>query len=305
MAGALGGCIFEICNSERITPPVLCTLPALPSPPNPKPFCLVPSSRLPLGPSRPTFYGTKGRKVTLDYILVRRKWRNSVTDCNHKLPSITSDHNIVVANVTWRLKNNKYVCKSKKDFPGILSNPEVRKQVVHKILSKSSEIGTSYKTFSEVANEVVLAEVPDIPKCHKLLPWDDEEVRSLRSNYRQAQLFYRSEMSDERKVRYLQLSKELSTLYVTKQECFLNTTCMEIMKLHDQDHQSKAVWRAIDVITGRKRSSCPLIAAEDSTERGRLWHSHFSKLLGSPLDTQSVDELPTGVHPSFKLVIFV
>ena len=102
-----------------------------------------------------------------------------MSDCNHKLPSIASDHNIVIANVQWRLRNNRYVVKSKKDIPSILSNTDVRKQVVEEILCNSNRIGTSYTTLSEVASKAVLVHVPDIPKCKKLLPWDDQEVRSL------------------------------------------------------------------------------------------------------------------------------
>ena len=72
------------------------------------------------------------------------------------------------------------------------------------------------------------------------------------------------------------------------------------MKLHDQDHQSKAVWRAIG--DKRRSSDNPVIAAEDSAERGRLWQLHFSKLLGAvSVDTaESIDELPTGVHSAFN-----
>ena len=109
-------------------------------------------------------------------------------------------------------------------------------------------------------------------------------------------------MSVASKELYLRLSKELATLYVCKQEAYLTTSCEEIMKLHDQDHQSKAVWRAIGDISGKRRSSDnPVIAAEDSAERGRLWQLHFSKLLGAAsVDTESIDELPTGVHPAFN-----
>ena len=226
-----------------------------------------------------------------------------MSDCNHKLPSIASDHNIVIANVQWRLRNNKCVVKSKKDIPTILSNTDVRKQVVEKILCNSNRIGTKYTTFSEVTSEAILADVPNILKCKKVLPWEDKEVQTLRSTYRQAQLSHRCGVSVASKELYLRLSKELATLYVCKQEAYLITSCEEIMKLHDQDHQSKAVWRAIGDISGKRRSSDnPVIAAEDSAERGRLWQLHFSKLLGavSVDTTESIDELPTGVHSAFN-----
>jgi hypothetical protein len=55
-----------------------------------------------------TFYGPNNRKATLDYILIRDKWKSSVYDCSVKSPlNVTSDHDILLAKVKWTLSNNK------------------------------------------------------------------------------------------------------------------------------------------------------------------------------------------------------
>ena len=60
----------------------------------------------------------------------------------------------------------------------------------------------------------------------------------------------------------------------------------------------------IESISGKLRNGAPMVTAEVTTERGRLWHAHFTKLLGSSVDIESVDELPAGVHPSFNNCCF-
>ena len=60
--------------------------------------------------SQVRFNGLNNRKVLLDYILVRKKWCKSVSDCEIRcVSSVASDHNLIKAKVKWVLKNNKMV----------------------------------------------------------------------------------------------------------------------------------------------------------------------------------------------------
>jgi hypothetical protein len=97
--------------------------------------------------------------------------------------------------------------------------------------------------------------------------------------------------SPENKKSYYDLFKKLSGLCVQKQEDFLEQCCEEIMKLHDADHQSKAVWRAINLISGNSVSK--------GIMREKLWYNHFNNLFSPPSSTESNaadEELPTGIH---------
>ena len=119
---------------------------------------------------------------------------------------------------------------------------------------------------------------------------------------REYQLQYYSLPSSENKQLFCDISKKLSDQYVEKEEMFLEQCCGEIMKLHDADHQSKAVWRAINTITG-KTISKGIISAESDAERENLWYNHFNNLLSPPPSTDNIsddEDLPTGIHKEFK-----
>ena len=57
-------------------------------------------------------------KQQLDYILVRKKWRKSIRNCEayNIFISLGSDHRIVVANVTLSLRALKQIAKRKPKY---------------------------------------------------------------------------------------------------------------------------------------------------------------------------------------------
>jgi hypothetical protein len=71
--------------------------------------------------------------------------------------------------------------------------------------------------------------------------------------------------------------------------------------LHDSNHQSKAVWSAINRISGKGSTVKGIISAESDKEKETLWFNHFSKLL-SPDVSSTVHHSTAGlvgVHPDF------
>jgi hypothetical protein len=75
------------------------------------------------------------------------------------------------------------------------------------------------------------------------------------------------------------------------------------MKQHDADHQSKAVWRAVDLRVTGKSISKGIIAAESEEELKNLWFSHFYNLITPVTSSESdtnCDNFPTGIQEEFK-----
>jgi hypothetical protein len=86
------------------------------------------------------------------------------------------------------------------------------------------------------------------------------------------------------------------------QEDFLDQCCKEIIKLHDADHQSKAVWSTIYLVTGNSISKGIIIAERDA-ERNQLWYNHFNNLLSPPTSAESNtgnEDLSRGIDQAFN-----
>jgi hypothetical protein len=74
------------------------------------------------------------------------------------------------------------------------------------------------------------------------------------------------------------LFKELSELYMVKQENYLNEMAEEIEQ-SIADGRNAQVWKVINQLSGRKTRTSGLIAAEDSDARVKLWFKYFKGLL--------------------------
>ena len=62
-----------------------------------------------------TYISPGGSKCPLDYILIRRKWRNSMLNAEayNTFASVGSDHRIVSARVRLSLRNSKTLARKK------------------------------------------------------------------------------------------------------------------------------------------------------------------------------------------------
>jgi hypothetical protein len=232
-----------------------------------------------------SFYGMKDRKVTLDYILMRSKWIKSARNCVVKSPlSIASDHNLVALSIKWRLQNHKKVQPLPRYDYSLMDSSKVAADIdSHYKFDQSIGIA-NYSTLASSIREAVKRNVPNIVRVKKSEPWMDSDVCEVRERYHSARLVFKSRRTNENRQVMANLAKELSDLYVLKQQRYLNNIASDIMNLTG-DHRSKAAWRQINFLSGRKCRMSGLIAAEDANERLKLWFNHFSNLLSPSSET--------------------
>ena len=247
--------------------------------------------------SRCSFYGPKGRRVLLDYILVRKKWCKSVSDCDIKcVTTVASDHNLIKAKVKWVLKSNKRVIKNLKVI-SYLKVPECKKAVTSFVLKEYNDKSNqdnqhNFSLFSKLAKEAISKYLPDKEVAKKRKPWEDEEILKARSILQKAKLEYQHCRTPEKKSIATTSAKILSGLYIFKENQYYDNLSEELMKLSG-DHQHTAAWKQIDVITGRKARPQYVINSNSKEEETQLWVAHFKQLL-SPSGAPSVKNV---IHP--------
>ncbi|XP_029633834.1 craniofacial development protein 2-like [Octopus sinensis] len=95
-----------------------------------------------------TFESPLGDRAQIDYLIFRKKWRNSVKDLRSysSFSSVGSDHRIVSATVKLSLRSSK---KTKPhpikmiDWEEVLSNPDMSKQFTIEVYNKFQSLSTS------------------------------------------------------------------------------------------------------------------------------------------------------------------
>ena len=246
-----------------------------------------------------SFYGPKGRKVLLDYVLIRKKWCKSVSDCEIRCVStVASDHNLKKVKVKWVLKNYKNGLKKSRKVLSYLKDPECTKAVTNFVLKDYNSNCTqdnqhNYSLFSRLAKEAVGKFVPDMEKVEKRKPWEDQEIIKARGVLQKTKLEYQSCKNPENKAAAIACAKTLSDLYILKENQYYDSLSEDLINLSG-DHQYTAAWKQINIITGRKARTQYAINADSKEEETKLWVAHFKQLL-SPGVTPSVKKV---VHPN-------
>ena len=119
-----------------------------------------------------TFTYPNGSRAQLDYILFRKKWRNSINDAQaySSFSNIGSDHRIVSSKVTLSLRAPKKVTSDPMkqiDWHAVSSSTELSSQYTIDVFNRFSQLSdaddsaeTKYSKLIEVNQEIALSRLP-------------------------------------------------------------------------------------------------------------------------------------------------
>ena len=136
-----------------------------------------------------------------------------------------------------------------------------------------------FVTASAEAAAECLRKVPRKRKKDKSL---DPRVKAMRDEVEKAyQMFLSSGRPEELRESYKEKVKDLYHTYAIIDQEELLQKVVEAENAHESMKHSEA-WKLINEISGRKKAQSSKLKASSPEERVQLWHTHFSKLLGSP-----------------------
>ena len=101
-----------------------------------------------------------GLRRQLDYILVRKKWRNSVLNCEpyNTFGSVGSDHRVIGAKIRLSLRVSRKPRRNLLDWQEFSERPDLQEQYsilmfsMHESVSTSGECSTKKKTTMKILN---------------------------------------------------------------------------------------------------------------------------------------------------------
>ena len=254
-----------------------------------------------------TFEYPSGDRAQLDYLIFRKKWRNSVKDSRafSSFSSVGSDHRIVSSVVKLSLRSSK---KAKPhpmktiDWKEVSSNPQMSKQFTLEVYNRfeslsSSEITTEnvddvYDTLVKSTEDVALATLPKKRSRTQAKPSHSVGVIEARSRLQAVSLSYHRSPSQSLKIQLIEAKKKLDDAYLNAEVDFING---KIGRL-SQEHISKkhhSAWKTIKEISGKNSGSSVRIKGGSSKKRLESWLSHFQKLLGKNAKTSDSNTLPS------------
>ena len=240
----------------------------------------------------------QGHRVTLDHILIPRKWLSSAIDCKAIPSPISSDHAVLLAKFKWRLKVHNIQQKRKPiyDWRALPSDNYLSLTSDLSKFQPDTNLTThqNYESFISNIQSSINRNVPTVSHSRKLVYWQTPDIVQLRAKKLSLLQSFRASVTESKRNLYFQqystISHELSDLYKKTQQDYFSSQCDKINILHGSHKHSEA-WKLINSLTGRNCRKKGILSVNSPTEGTQIFHRHFQKLL-QPTLSPSPDSPP-------------
>ena len=186
-----------------------------------------------------TYMSPQGLKYQLDYIPVRKKWQNSITDAwaYNSFVSVGSDHHVVSASIHLSLRVN---CKAQPkrvryEWKALIDNSVMQERYTasiqnkFQILENTEETATEkYGRFIKANSETAAELIPEVRKKRKPKHSDDHRVMQAREKVQQALQKYLQSLEEDDRVELEKYKRDLSSVYKSLKEEELNIKLSEV-----------------------------------------------------------------------------
>lgn len=230
------------------------------------------------------------RKATLDYILVRRKWRNSIkdVDTSEALSSIGSDHRLLVARVKVTLRKKKTAPgRPNLDYSALKKDPDLQERFSVDVRNRFAalslmgcEATEKYGNLIQAVEETSRKILGKKRKRVKDIVAEDFRVKRAREEVEAATTRYHTSPSDDTRSAVNEGKEALTEAYLAVEEEILDSKIKDVERA-TRNAKTKESWRLIDDISGRKGRQPIQIEGASPEDRKAKWFSHFQSLLGS------------------------
>ena len=248
-----------------------------------------------------TFTYPNGSRAQLDYILFRKKWRNSINNAQaySSFSSIGSDHRIVSAKATLSLRAPRKVSNDPMkliDWAMVTSDNDLASKYSIDVYNRYTELAlpddnasAQYSKMITANNEIALSPLPKKTKSKPMQFSTHQLVALARDKLEDFSRQYDQNPTSELKGKITQSKKELEAAYTSALTEYIEGKITSLKSLHI-NKQHSAAWEVVNEITGRKDKPSPIIKGGSQSARKENWTDHFKNLLGEP--SHVTNEIP-------------
>ena len=250
-----------------------------------------------------TYISPRGDKCQLDYILVRKKWKNSIhnTEAYNTFASVGSDHRIVTTRIRLSLRSSgksppkrvKLDWKKLREETALQEQYSIKVQNRFQALASDEQTGTErYESFIQANRETANELLPVIQKEKRRANSSDPRVIVQRENMKLAYGVYQENTTLDNKQKLEEVKHNLAETYKKVAEEELSSRIQQIEEAENHHSYCKS-WQLIKEISGRRTSGKGQLKGDTQQERVQNWFKHFQTLLGAPPDIgNETEEMP-------------
>ena len=252
-----------------------------------------------------------GHKSQVDFILVNKKWKNSVKNCEayNSFSSMGSDHRIVTAKVKLSLRT----CRAPPRKPnydwsllrdGHISNLySISVQNRYEELCQEDESLTeTYAHLIKATEEAAKLYLPVKKRAKKKATSSDPRIEEARKGVQTASDLYKKRPTERNREKLQSEKGKLQETYdlVTEEEL---ESAIRSVELADERSNHGESWKLVNQFTGRKTAKKGIIKGKSAKDRVEKWYQHFKNLLGKePVVEGDLDEGEYPLRPILQSI---
>ena len=254
---------------------------------------------------------TKGQ---IDFVLVRKKWRNSIlnTEAFSSFSNIGSDHRLVASKVRLSLRKKTIPKKTQPNWSVLRQDGNLQTKFTVAVKNRFSALSSddpeidipdptrSYGHFINAVRDTAKELLPKMESRKKADPTKDQRIADARDKVSKSYSSYRMEPNEDHRYQVKLAKDNLSKMYDVVQEEILEEKIARVENSHKRA-KHKQSWNLINEVAGRTRAACAQIKGKDAEERVESWMVHFKNLLGQPPSVADEDEVIDRIHPDLNI----
>ena len=228
-----------------------------------------------------------GAKRQLDYILARKKWRNSILNAESysSFESVGSDHRVVSMTVRLSLRAPKPPTRVRYDWKAFSVDTELHRQyAVHvknrfQVLAEEEDPTECYERFISANAKAMKECVPVRERTRPSQRTKHPDIVDAREKVKRASRGFELNRDSESREVLNEAKQYLYSTYDRLKGEELREKVQRVEAAHG-DMQYAESWKVINEMSGRKRSKEGQVIGNSPEERVDTWMTHFSNLLG-------------------------
>ena len=239
-----------------------------------------------------------GNKTQLDYILINRKWRNSVhnVEAYNSFSSLGGDHRLVTATIHLSLRKSKTPPKKILHDWTALKDPEIQQQYSVEVRNRFSALCTEdedatsrYDKFIQANAEATEKLIPKKKKGKGSNTSEHPIIEAARKDVQETFAKYQIKPTRRREEDWKNSKRKFQAAYKEIEEQELDDLIKQVGNADDQSRHGES-WKLINKISGRKVGKTGIVKGTTKEERVQKWFNHFQTLLGKdPSRTENQD----------------
>ena len=242
-----------------------------------------------------------GHKTQIDFILVNRKWKNSVhnVEAYNSFNSLGGDHRLVTATIHLSLRKNKATPKKVLHDWTALKDQELQEKYTVEVKNKFTALCTEdddatsrYEKFIQANSDATELLVPKKKRAKGKPTSEHPEIGVAREEVQTAFANYQRNPSRRREVVWKSAKQKFQKTYQEIEEQELEDMIKQVEEADEQNRHGES-WKLINRISGRKAGKQGILKGSSKEERVQKWFTHFQTLLGKdPMRSEEAEVEP-------------